>query len=180
MYLPCSQVAAFRRCGGRSAMAGINAPDPGICCESGTLCKFYNEYFWQCQPRGYVPLPEPEATFDGPSCKGKTQVGRCSMMDCPLHVSVRMMTPGTVRVNTAHSCIPRRRRLNFSVCVHAAHGTCVYTVHGYTVRHAWSVHAHPACIGVCWRVRALHAYTCQRPYVTRVHTLYQTHCKKAV
>jgi hypothetical protein len=87
MSLPCSQVAAFRRCGGRSAMAGINAPDPGICCESGTLCKFYNEYFWQCQPRGYVPLPEPEATFDGPSCKGKTQVGRCSMMDRPLHLS---------------------------------------------------------------------------------------------
>jgi hypothetical protein len=81
MSLPCSQVA-FRRCGGRSAMAGINAPDPGICCESGTLCKFYNKYFWQCQPRGYVPLPEPEATYDGATCSGKTQVGRC----CRAHV----------------------------------------------------------------------------------------------
>jgi hypothetical protein len=81
-------------------MAGINAPDPGICCESGTLCKFYNEYFWQCQPRGYVPLPEPEATFDGPSCKGKTQVGRCSMMDRPLH---HMMCVAAAYMHEVHT-----------------------------------------------------------------------------
>jgi hypothetical protein len=71
----CVQVGAFERCGGRSSPAGVNAPDPSLCCESGSLCKFYNKYFWQCQPKGYVPLPEPPAAFDDASCSSKAKVG---------------------------------------------------------------------------------------------------------
>jgi hypothetical protein len=55
----------------------MNAPDPEYCCADGTLCKFYDKYFWQCQPRGYVPLPEPASTHDAAACSGKIKVG-CS------------------------------------------------------------------------------------------------------
>jgi hypothetical protein len=70
------QVKLYETCGGRSSLAGINAPDPEFCCPEGSLCKFYNEDFWQCQPRGYAAPPEPPTTHDEAACTGKTKANK--------------------------------------------------------------------------------------------------------
>lgn len=63
----------FGHCGGWSAPAGVNAPDPDLCCPPDALCKFYTKDFWQCQPKGYNAPPEPATTYDS-ACGNKTKV----------------------------------------------------------------------------------------------------------
>ena len=53
-----NRVPLWGSCGGISSGAGANAPDAAVCCPSGTVCRFYNEYFWQCQPINYAAPPE--------------------------------------------------------------------------------------------------------------------------
>jgi hypothetical protein len=58
---PCAvqhRIALWGACGGLSSGAAANAPDANVCCPSGTTCRFYNEFFWQCQPINYAAPPE--------------------------------------------------------------------------------------------------------------------------
>ena len=64
----CMQAERWGPCGGAS-VTGFNASDPDACCPSGTSSNYYHEYFWQCQPDGYVPRPKPIGTWDD-SCTG--------------------------------------------------------------------------------------------------------------
>ena len=75
---PCGpvQVGLYEQCGGRSSLAGLNAPDPEFCCPEGSLCRFYDENFWQCQPHhNYQAPPAPMEVHDEQACGGRAKVG---------------------------------------------------------------------------------------------------------
>lgn len=68
------QVARYKRCGGRSSAAGLNAPDPELCCTPGTRCRFYNPWYWRCEAPGDVAEPEAPPSWSDVTCAGKTRV----------------------------------------------------------------------------------------------------------
>lgn len=70
------------------------------------LCKFYNKWFWQCQPRGYVPLPEPAATFDGATCSGKVQQVGCCTSEVLTIICWRLMMHGAVASPPERQALP--------------------------------------------------------------------------
>jgi hypothetical protein len=88
------QVQMYDSCGGRSSKAGVNAPDPEVCCPEGSLCKFYTEDFWQCQPKTYNAPPEPPMTHDDAACAGKTKVQPLQNISCKI---VHWLTEPKVR-----------------------------------------------------------------------------------
>lgn len=74
---PCSQVDRWGACGGLTAYAA-DAADPSACCPTGTTCRPYDAYFWQCQPNGYTLKAKPVGTWPD-TCTG-SKVGGASPM----------------------------------------------------------------------------------------------------
>jgi hypothetical protein len=64
------QVKLWARCGGKGSAAKTNTSDPSVCCPLESSCNYYNEQFWQCQPPGWVPPPEPKEVYSE-TCTGK-------------------------------------------------------------------------------------------------------------
>jgi hypothetical protein len=57
------QAPRWGTCGGITSH-GTNTSSPDVCCPTSTVCQHYNQYFWRCQPLGYVQPPEPRYTWD--------------------------------------------------------------------------------------------------------------------
>jgi hypothetical protein len=77
-----NRIPLYGSCGGISSDAKADEPDADVCCPIGTACRYYNEYFWQCQPVAYNAPPEaPDRWSTG--CNGEKAVtwGACGGTD---------------------------------------------------------------------------------------------------
>jgi hypothetical protein len=86
-----AQVSKWSACGGVSS-TGLNASDPTVCCPVRTECQFYDVFFWQCAPLGWVAQPKPVGTWAA-GCAGTKASVPPLAADTPMMVHALICVP---------------------------------------------------------------------------------------
>jgi hypothetical protein len=110
LHLLHLQVARYKRCAGRSSPAGLNAPDPELCCTPGTRCRFYNPWYWRCKAPGDVAEPEAPPSWSDVACTGRNRVSPLAawlhQYDCMRLVAILLLCHVAPAAPAAHCCLP--------------------------------------------------------------------------